>query len=98
MKNQLFHFPFEALVWLIGLACIALLDPTHDHFSICPFTQIGFDFCPGCGLGRSIGYLFRGEFIQSFKTHPLGLLAVTILTLRTITLTKNYLLSYGKNY
>jgi hypothetical protein len=94
MKSIL-KYPFEAIVWIIGLLTLALIDPGTNHFSICPISNLGFDFCPGCGLGRSISLLFRGEFMESFAAHPLGIFAVIILTYRIIQLTKNYLKLYG---
>ncbi len=75
-----YNFPVEALIWILGLAALAFYDPVNDtHFSLCPLDNLGFSFCPGCGLGRSISHLFRGDFILSFNTHPLGIFAVLIL-------------------
>jgi hypothetical protein len=92
-------FPSEALIWVIGLSVLVLLDPVGDtHFTICPFANLGIEFCPGCGLGRSISFLFRGEFLQSFRTHPLGLFAVIILSYRIFQLLKQHLTSHGKSY
>ncbi|MTI20304.1 DUF2752 domain-containing protein [Fulvivirga sp. RKSG066] len=81
----------EALIWLVALLVLAILDPTRSHISICPLSLLALDFCPGCGLGHSIGYLFRGEFLLSFKTHPLGAVAVVLLLYRSASLLyKNY--------
>jgi hypothetical protein len=80
-------FPLEALVWIAGLLTLGLLDPTQEaHVTICPLANLGFEFCPGCGLGRSISFLFRGEFLQSFQSHPLGIAAVPILLHRIFVL------------
>jgi hypothetical protein len=43
---------------------------------------MGFKFCPGCGLGHSISYLFHGDIQESFSTHPLGIFAVIIILCR----------------
>jgi hypothetical protein len=88
---QLNRIPFEALVWIIGLTALALYEPTQTHISLCPFHYIGFDFCPGCGLGRSISFFFHGEIIQSLTTHPLGIFAVITLSSRIVQLSKQHL-------
>ena len=81
---------FEALVWILGLAYLLLIhSPGETHFSICPLSNLGFDFCPGCGLGNSISYIFKGDFIASFQSHPLGIFALIIITFRIITIIKN---------
>ena|SRR5688572_13048336 len=95
--KRLITFPPEAVVWVAGLIALALIDPSVDHRSICPLDALGFQYCPGCGLGRSIAFLFQADFEESWKAHPLGTAAVLILTFRVITLTKTFF-SYGKNH
>ncbi len=71
---------FEAVIWITGLIYLAVLDlGTNHHFTVCPIKNLGFSFCPGCGLGESISYLFKFEFIKSFYAHPLGIFALIIL-------------------
>lgn len=80
----------EASVWLSGLAYLLLIhSPGETHFTICPLANLGFEFCPGCGLGNSISYIFNGDIIASIHAHPLGILALIILTIRIITIIKN---------
>jgi hypothetical protein len=80
---------FEALIWIVGLLFLAFINtPANVHFTICPLINLGLDFCPGCGLGSSISYLFRGDFINSFNSHPLGLFALIVLLTRIIHLLK----------
>jgi hypothetical protein len=70
----------EAWFWILALVSLALSTPTHEtHFSFCIFKMMGIDFCPGCGLGHSIIFLFHGDFIDSWNTHPLAILAVAVL-------------------
>ncbi|HET7179898.1 MAG TPA: DUF2752 domain-containing protein [Chryseosolibacter sp.] len=92
------RFPFEALCWAAGLLSLALLNPTTGHFSICPLKNLGFDFCPGCGLGTAISFLFHGDLTASFHAHPLGIFAVVVLSFRIIDLTQQYVKSYGKSH
>ena len=81
---------FEALIWIFGLVYLALINsPEATHFTICPLSNLGFKYCPGCGLGNSISYLFRGDFSSSFHSHPLGIFALIIIAFRIITIIKN---------
>jgi len=81
---------FEALAWILGLVYLLLVHfPRESHFTICPLSNLGFEFCPGCGLGNSISYIFKGDFINSFHSHPLGILALIIITFRIFTIIKN---------
>jgi hypothetical protein len=81
---------FEASVWILGLIYLAFIhSPEVTHFTICPLSNLGFEFCPGCGLGNSISYIFKGDFIASVHSHPLGIFALLIITLRIITIIKN---------
>jgi hypothetical protein len=85
----------EAYIWMLGLALVVFIGPySESHFSVCLFKNLGFDFCPGCGLGRSIAYLARGEIIASFNAHPLGAPAVAVLAHRIVMLVRNSLQQY----
>jgi hypothetical protein len=94
------RIPLEGLCWLTGLLLLAFIDlhSASTHFALCPIKNAGFDFCPGCGLGKSVSFLFHGDLQESFNTHPLGIFAVIILSFRIINLTKQYLQNYGKSY
>ena len=88
---------FEAFVWISGLAYLLLChSPGETHFTICPLAIIGIDFCPGCGLGNSISYLFNGDFVSSFQSHPLGIFALIIISIRIFSLIKNNRRRYAK--
>jgi hypothetical protein len=91
--------PLEALLWLSGLVALAFADPSAEHVVLCPLALMEFDFCPGCGLGRSIAYLFHGEIVKSFQSHPLGVFAVLVLLNRIYTLVrrKNIYIHHGKS-
>ena len=79
-------YRLELLFWTAALIIPAFIDPASPHFSFCLFKHLGLDFCPGCGLGRSMAFLYRGEIIQSFICNPLGMAAIAILPVRIITL------------
>lgn len=80
----------EAYLWLFALLSMALTTPTHDtHFTFCLFKLMGIDFCPGCGLGHAIIFLFHGDFVDSWNSHPLAILAVAVLLHRIYRILKN---------
>ena len=82
-------FGLEAAIWILGILYLAIINsPESIHFTICPLKNLGIEFCPGCGLGNSISYLFRGDLVSSFRTHPLGIFALFIITLRIISIIK----------
>jgi hypothetical protein len=98
MKIARLSIPAEALVWIAGLAVLAVMEPGAEaHFSVCPLALAGFEWCPGCGLGRSITFLFHGDLHHSFESHPLGLFAIIVLLFRIVQLIKSNTEFYGKN-
>ena len=89
----------EAFIWITALIFLALLEPAEStHFTLCPFSAMGIDFCPGCGLGRSVSYILHGEIATSLMVHPLGIFALIILTTRVISLIKINWSNYGKRF
>jgi hypothetical protein len=81
--KQLFYKYFELVFWIAALTALALMDPTNQtHFSLCPLKALGFKWCPGCGLGHAISFLFHGEIRKSFHAHWLGIPAVIVIVLR----------------
>lgn len=87
IKSPLRRNQLEGWFWLTAITLLAFSDPDHhDHFSLCLFSLLGIDFCPGCGLGHSIALLFRLRIWESVCTHPLGIPAVVILLHRSYSL------------
>ena len=75
----------EAVVWIGAFAYLAIHNPyTQSEFTLCPLKNLGFHYCPGCGLGRSISFLLHGDVIRSFQTHILGVPATIVLISRTV--------------
>lgn len=72
----------EALIWLAALVYLAAGDPHQHHYTLCPLSNLGFDYCPGCGLGRSIMHAFHLNLKASFLCHPLGIPAIILIALR----------------
>ena len=63
--------------WAMGLALPALalmvlLYELLDGRSLqCPFYQLTGLYCPGCGSGRAVYALLRGELALSFRQNPM---------------------------
>jgi hypothetical protein len=81
----------EAWIWLTAVIFLALQEPGCDHYSLCPLHNLGITFCPGCGLGRSISLIFQGDFLASFRMHPLGMPAIVLLLWRSFKIIKSNL-------
>lgn len=87
--NYLRIVGLEALIWISALLYLAFFnDPFHQHFTVCPLSNAGFEYCPGCGLGNSISLLLNGYFVESFNAHILGFPAVIIILYRIFSLIK----------
>jgi hypothetical protein len=81
----------EAFVW-ITVITVFMFSPveTHTHFTICPLSLAGFEHCPGCGLGHSLILLLHGKWAESFRLHPLGILALAAFLVRIVTVFRKY--------
>ena len=59
----LFRQYLELVTWVAALILLAFMNPSSGaHHSLCIFKFMGFEFCPGCGIGHSINYLLHGDF------------------------------------
>ncbi len=72
-------FPLELLFWSLALVLLATSNANEHHFTLCPLANLGFNWCPGCGLGRAITALFKGEVLVSIKHHWLGIPALALI-------------------
>jgi hypothetical protein len=88
-------------VWSIALLLLYFSNPDQHHMTLCPLSNLGFDHCPGCGLGRSIALLMHGKWEASFNMHPLGWFGFGLLVYRIIKLLKDFIHSkthkHGQN-
>jgi hypothetical protein len=92
IRKIYFQLPIEAFIWMAGLVILATLHPEEDqHISICFFNSMGFKFCPGCGLGRSLAFLMHGEIARSLQLHPLGPFALLVLLYRICQLMNRFI-------
>jgi len=96
---KLFKRYFELTAWTSALVLLALMDPaTNSHYSFCIFKFTGIKYCPGCGLGHSISFLFHGDLRGSFSAHPLGIFAVAVILFRIYKLSSLHIFSHSKKY
>jgi hypothetical protein len=96
---QNFRKYLELIAWNGGLVLLAFMDPGTDaHYSFCFFKFIGIKYCPGCGLGHSISYLFHGNLRASFDAHPLGFFAVSVIFARIYKLYSLHIFPHFKKY
>ncbi len=87
-KMSFSKLPVELVCWVLGLILLYISDPHAHHYTLCPLENAGFDWCPGCGLGRSIALLMHGELEASLGMHWLGIPAFFIIIHRIYTLSK----------
>lgn len=79
----------EGFIWIAALLYFAFfVNPFETHFTICPLANVGFEHCPGCGLGNSISLFFHGYFTESFNAHILGIPALLIIFHRIYSIIK----------
>lgn len=95
-------WPLELIVWVGAITIFSVSYPkTINHFTLCPIENLGFLWCPGCGLGRSISYLLHGDLKLSVEQHWFGIPAFCILIFRIVQLFKKFalnLMSINKLY
>jgi hypothetical protein len=91
IKLSAFHklLGLEGIIWIVSLIYLAsLTDSNQQHFTICPLSNLGFEHCPGCGLGKSISMILHGNIFESFDYHLLGIPAFIIILFRIFQLIK----------
>ncbi len=72
----------ELICWVLALFTLFFLNTDTDETSLCIFRFMGFNNCPGCGLGHAIHCVLHLQFSQSFHYHPFGIPAVLIILSR----------------
>ncbi|MDR6941973.1 DUF2752 domain-containing protein [Mucilaginibacter pocheonensis] len=98
MIKRLFSKYFELVFWVAAMLSLAFTAPAaQSHFSLCPLKLMGIKWCPGCGLGHAIIYLFHGDIRNSFHAHWLGIPAVLVIFHRIYVLTKDRM-GYGPRF
>jgi len=84
------QLPLELIFWIGAFIGIFLIDPYgSEHFSLCPLDNLGFNWCPGCGLGRAMSLMTKGDLKASWSMHPLAVFAFAVIIFRIIQLIRN---------
>ncbi|MGE5518876.1 MAG: DUF2752 domain-containing protein [Candidatus Dadabacteria bacterium] len=73
----------ECILWSIALVLLFAMDDSQQHYSFCLFRMMGWNSCPGCGIGHAIHDVLHLQFTDSLKEHFLGIPA-TIAILYSI--------------
>lgn len=90
---------FELTFWITALLLLAFMNPgTETHYSFCIFKFIGIKFCPGCGIGHAISFLFHGDIRSSISAHPLGIFALIVILFRIYKLLSLHIFSNFQNH
>lgn len=88
---------FEIAAFSMGLLLLAFMDPySATGPSLCLIDNLGFEYCPGDGLGHSVAYIFRGELSNALEANILGPFAIIILSGRIFYLFYNNLFNRNK--
>lgn len=74
-KLKQYRQPF---IWSFVLLLLFCIQPSNG-FMICPLKWAGADWCPGCGLGRSIHHALHFQWEQAWQAHWAGIPATVIL-------------------
>lgn len=60
------------------------MQPTEKSMSLCLLSNLGFTYCPGCGIGHAIHHVLHFQFKESFQSHFLGIPATIGIAYLTI--------------
>jgi hypothetical protein len=79
----------ELMFWISSLVYLSVINPnSNSNYSFCIYKFLGFKWCPGCGIGKSISFLIHGNISESFKSHWFGFFALLIILKRIIGILK----------
>lgn len=83
--KRLFDKHFEWIALAVGLTLMAAMNPYVDNGSSwCLFETLGISYCPGDGLGHSVAFLVRGDYIRAFEANMMGPAAVLVISSRVL--------------
>lgn len=55
----------------LAVVALAVVTPTDEGPTICPFALCTGMACPGCGMTRAASHLIRGDLGLALRYHPL---------------------------
>lgn len=68
----------EVIIWNGALILLAFMD-VESTTSFCILKNIGFSWCPGCGIGHAIHHALHFEFQKSLEAHFMGIPGAIII-------------------
>lgn len=74
----------EEICWLLALIALFFMNTSNGSTSLCLFSLVGIDSCPGCGLGHAIHYTLRFDFAKAFAENKMGIPVTLLLIYRII--------------
>jgi Protein of unknown function (DUF2752) len=92
---------FEQVVWVFALGFLFFMDVESASASLCVFKGIGFNSCPGCGIGHAIHDVLHFNLAQSLNEHILGIpatIGILYLISKPFILTKNSINNGSKRH
>lgn len=84
----------EPFIWTLALLVLFFTDTSKETFSFCVVKMIGFQSCPGCGIGHAIHDALHLDFKESLDDHILGIPATVVLLYHIV---KTSILKYKLN-
>lgn len=81
----------ELLIWVAAVVGLFFSSADNHHYTLCPLDNLGFSYCPGCGLGRSVSLALHGRLTDSLQMHPFGLIAVIVILHRIFILSNSFI-------
>lgn len=73
--------PFSVVASAAWVLCAAQAAcGVGESLILCPFRLATGHRCPGCGMGHAVVAAMRGEWLNSFQSHPLGIPLLAIWT------------------
>lgn len=92
----------ELIFWVLVLLALGVATPEAyghvHHFTLCPLASLGIEWCPGCGLGRSITQVMHGNITESWKHHWFGVPSILIILYRIGELAKLNIKTFKLKY
>ena len=96
--KRLFNKHFEWIALSLGLILMATLNPYIDNGSSwCLFETAGITYCPGDGLGHSVAFFVRGDYLRAIEANIMGPVAILIISSRVLYLLHSIYLKRNDN-